>query len=120
MVKANSMAGPYLAPQMHNSNESPIGVVLKADGEWCMITHLPYPPPASINDHKDPQFTSVSNTSFDTVVQNITTFDQGALIAIVDIKNVFHTLPIYLIDFELYGIYINEAYYIYKCHLLGT
>lgn len=75
------MSGPYFTPPMPNLHVSPIWVVPKADGGLRMITHLSSPLSASINDHIDPQFTSVTYTSFDTVVQTISTFGQGVLIA---------------------------------------
>lgn len=74
---------------MPNLHVSSIGVVPRADGGCRMITHLSYSPSASINDHIDPQFTSVTYTSFDTFVQTISTLGQGTLIAKVDIKNAF-------------------------------
>lgn len=94
-VTAGRMSGPYLLPPMPNLHVSPIGVVPKADGGWRMITHLSYPPSFSINEHKDPQFTTVTYTSFDTVVQTISTLGPMALLAKVDIKNAFRLLPIY-------------------------
>lgn len=80
-VNAGRMSGPYFTLPMPDLHVTPIGVVPKADGGWRMITHLSYPPSASINDHIDPQFTSVTYTSFDTVVQTISTLGQGVLIA---------------------------------------
>lgn len=71
------MFGPYFTPPMPNLHVSPIGVVPKADGGCRMITHLAYLTSASINDHIDPQFTSVTYTSFDTVVQTMSTLGQG-------------------------------------------
>lgn len=118
-VTAGRMSGPYLLPPMPNLHVSPIGVVPKADGGWRMITHLSYPPSFSINEHIDPQFTTVTYTSFDTVVQTISTLGPMALLAKVDIKNAFRLLPIYPGDFELLGIYINGAYYIDKCLPFG-
>lgn len=118
-VTAGRMSGPYLLPPMPNLHVSPIGVVPKADGGWRMITHLSYPPSFSINEQIDPQFTTVTYTSFDTVVQTISKLGPMALLAKVDIKNAFRLLPIYPGDFELLGIYINGAYYFDKCLPFG-
>lgn len=118
-VTAGRMSGPYILPPMTNLHVSPIGVVPKADGGWRMITHLSYPPSFSINEHIDPQFTTVTYTSFDTVVQTISTLGLMALLAKVDIKNAFRLLSICPGDFELLGIYINGAYYIDKCLPFG-
>lgn len=79
-VKAGRMSGPYFTPPMLHLHVSPIWAVPKADEGLRMITHLSYPPSASVNDHKDPQFTSVTYTSFDTVVQTISTLGKGVLI----------------------------------------
>lgn len=65
---------------------SPIGVVPKADGGWRMITHLSYQPSFSINENIDPQFTTVTYTSFETVVQTIGTIGPRALLAKLDIE----------------------------------
>lgn len=48
-----------------------------------------YPPSASINDHIDPQFTSVTYSSFDTVVQTMSTLGQGVLIARPPLRMLF-------------------------------
>lgn len=94
-VTAGRMSGPYLLPAMPNLHVSPIGAVPKADGGWRMVTHLSYPPSFSINEHIDPQLTTVTYTSFDTVVQTISTLGPMALLAKVDIKNAFRLLHIY-------------------------
>lgn len=78
-VKAGRMSGPYFTPPMLHLHVS-IWAVPKADEGLRMITHLSYPPSASVNNHKDPQFTSVTYTSFDTVVQTISTLGKGVLI----------------------------------------
>lgn len=54
-----------------------------------MITHLSYRPSLSINKHIDPQFTTVTYTSIDTVVQTIRTLFPRALIVKLDIKMLF-------------------------------
>lgn len=58
---------------------------------WGMSYDNPfsYPPSASINDHIDPQFTSVTYSSFDTVVQTMSTLGQGVLIARPPLRMLF-------------------------------
>ena len=53
---------------MHNFHISPEGIDPKADGGWRMIMHLSYPPFISVNDNIDPIYTTVTDTSFDTVI----------------------------------------------------
>lgn len=50
-VLAGCNSGPYVVQPMPNLYVSLKGVVPKADGEWCMLSHLSYPPSASFNDH---------------------------------------------------------------------
>lgn len=60
---------------MPNLHVSHIGVVPEADGSAF-----------SINEHIDPQFTTVTYTSFETVVQTIGTIGPRALLAKLDIE----------------------------------
>ena len=70
-VEQGRIEGPFKTLPMHNFHISPVGVVPKADGGWRMIIHLSYPPFISINDTIDPIYTTVTYTSFDTVIQTI-------------------------------------------------
>lgn len=113
-VDEGRMAGPFLQPPMPNIHVSPIGLVPKSDGGWRMITHLSYPPSSSINTYIDPKDTTVTYTSFDTVVNTISKLGRGALLAKEDIKSAFRLIPVYPGDFELLGLFFRGAYYFDK------
>lgn len=87
---------PILTSPMPNLHVSHIGVVPEADGSAF-----------SINEHKDPQYTTVTYTLFDTVVHTISTQDPRALLAKLD------NLPRGLWTSR------NEAYYIDTCLPIG-
>jgi hypothetical protein len=119
-VEAGRMSGPFLSPPMPNLYISPMGVVPCKSRWWVADKYsLILPPSLSINDHIDPAFTTVTYTSFDTVIQTISHLGPGALLAKSDIKNAFQLLPINPADFELLGIHIKGEYYIDKCLPFG-
>ena len=63
----------------------------------------------------DPISTTVTYTSFDTVIQTISQVGTGTVIEKCDIKSAFHLIRVYPGDFELSGFCFNGNYYFDKC-----
>lgn len=114
------MTGPFYSPPMHNLHISPVGVVSKADGGWRMIIHLSYPPFITLNNNTDPIHTTVTYTPFDRVIETISLVGKEAMISKCDIKSTFCLIRVYLVDFELLGLYFNGNYYFDKCLPFGA
>ena len=53
--KHGRIAGPFQEPPFQPFHCSGMGVILKQDGAWRVITHLSAPDGLSINDHIDPE-----------------------------------------------------------------
>ena len=61
--------GPFEIPPFTNLRCSPIGLVpKKAPGEFRLIHHLSWPEGNSVNDHIDPNKSSVKYSSFDDAI----------------------------------------------------
>lgn len=70
-IKLGRIMGPFDQLPISNLHISPVGIVLKSDGGWRMITHLSYPSDRGINDFIDPDLCTVQYASFDGVVDMI-------------------------------------------------
>ena len=119
-VALGRLFGPLPFKPISTLRTSPIGVVPKSDGSWRLITHLSYPPGASVNDFVDPERCSVQYTSFDQAIDMVASLGPGALIAKSDIQSAFRLLPIRRADFDLLGYKFRGFYYIDKCMPLGA
>lgn len=114
-IDLGRIVGPFDRLPLPNLQVSPIGVVPKSDGiSWRLITHLSFPRESGINDFIDPDLCSVKYTSFDRVVEMISSLGQHAEMAVVDIKSAFRLLPVHPDDFELLGFKIDGHYYVDK------
>lgn len=109
--------GPFQERPISNLHISPVGVVPKADGGWRMIMHRSYPKYESINYFIDPEVCSVHYSSFDNVVDMISSLGKGALLGKVDVKSAFRLIPVHPSDFELLGFSIDSLYYVDKCSI---
>lgn len=84
-----------------------------------MIMHLSYPKYESINYFIDPEVCSVHYSSFDNVVDMISSLGKGALLGKVHAKSAFRLIPVHQSDFELLGFSIDSLYYVDKCLPMG-
>ena len=110
-IDLGRIAGPYKNKPISNLRTSPIGLVEKTDGSWRLITHLSHPPGNSVNDYIDPQACSVHYSSFDKVIDMISTLGPSALLARMDVKSAFRLINIFPGDFDLLGFMFEGKYY---------
>ena len=73
---------------------SRFGVIPKGHntGRWRLITDLSYPPGESVNDGKEAELCSLVYTSIDQVARVAAGYEQGALLAKVDIEAAYRRL----------------------------
>ena len=97
------MLGPFseqdqrFLPQCHISR---FGVIPKGHntGRWRLITDLSYPPGESVNDGIEAELCSLVYTSIDQVARVAAGYQQGALLAKVDIEAVYRLIPVHPAD----------------------
>ena len=70
-VQLGRIAGPFQHKFISNLRCSPVGLVPKKTGGFCLITHLSYPLGNSVNDFIDPALSSLSYSSFDNAVSMV-------------------------------------------------
>ena len=129
------MAGPFSNPPYQPFHCSGMGVVLKQDGPYRLITHLSAPPGQSINDDIDPEavtlaYTSVDDidpedidpeavtlayTSVDEAIRLANALGRGTLFAKIDLKSAFRQCPVRAADWHLLGLHWRGQYYYDKC-----
>lgn len=100
-ISMGRIMGPFQERPISNLHISPVGVVPKTDGGWRMIMHLSYPKYEII----DPEVCSVHYSSFDNVVDMISSLGKGALLGKVHVKSAFRLIPVHQSDFELLGFF---------------
>ncbi|CAC5420125.1 unnamed protein product [Mytilus coruscus] len=108
------MSGPFKNMPISTLRTSPIGMVNKSDWSLRLIMHLSFPNGCSVNDFVDPNETSVKYTSFDEVIDMVSSLGKGARLGVQDIKSAFRLLPISPGDFDLLGIYFDGNFYVDK------
>jgi hypothetical protein len=81
-----------------------VDIVPKSDGvTWRLISHLSYPTFNGINDIIDPVHCTVRYTSFDIVVEMVSKLGKRAEIGVIDIKNAFRLLRVFLVILICWG-----------------
>ena len=118
-VAENRMAGPYPSLPLPCLRCSGVGVVAKKDGSWRLINHLSAPVGSSINDFIDPNEFSLQYSSIDEAIKICYELGKGALLAKVDLKNVFRLCAVRREDWELLGIHWRNVFYVEKCLPFG-
>ena len=91
----------------------------KHDGGWYVIYYLSAPAGHSINDFIDSLTYSISYCSIDDAYTIINTLGTGALLSKIDLKDVFHLIPIRPADRNLLGIHWKQNFYIDTCLPFG-
>ena len=84
---------------------SPMGLIPKRTGlgKWCLIVDLSFPVGASVNDRINKELCSLSYVSVDAVAKAILQTGRGTLMAKMDIKQAYHTVPVHPADYVLLG-----------------
>jgi len=85
---------------------SRFGVIPKKNqpGKWRLITDLSSPSGASMNDGIDPALSSLAYASIDDAAAHILTLGKGTLLAKLDVKSAYHTVPVHLDDRPLLAV----------------
>ena len=94
------MLGPFVELPFSTLQISPIGLVLKTDGSWHLITILSYPHDYSINSFIEGKYCKVTYTSFDSISKKNMILVQRALLRNIDIKSAFRLLILNPADFD--------------------
>ena len=81
--------------------------------------HLSAPPDSSINDGIDKEEFTLRYATIDDAVQMINWLSSNSLLAKIDIKSAFRTLPVRVEDRELLGICWRQKYYVDCCLPFG-
>lgn len=114
-VELGRMLGPFINKPISTLRISPIGLVEKSDKSWRLITHLSHPKDESVNDFIEDQFCTVKYSSFDKVLNMISSLGRSAELAKIDIRQAFRLLVVNPADFDLLGIKFEDKYYVDKC-----
>jgi len=93
-------------------SNSPLGVVPKKDGTWCIIMDLSSPHGSSINDFIAKNDYMLHYASIDDTVTLVARYGQKGPMAKLDIKHAFCLCPVRLEDRELLGIHWQGIFYI--------
>ena len=118
-LKLGRIAGPFSYRPFTNLRLSPVGLIPKKSGGWRLIHNLSYPIGKSVNSHIDPQNCSVQYTSFDKVLNTVSTVGPNSLMGRMDVSSAFRLLPIHPKDFVLFGFKFNDNYFFDKCLPMG-
>ena len=118
-VRARRIVGPFDTPPIPNLQCSGVGVIPKKTGGWRMIMHLSAPPDSSINYGIDKEEFTLRYATINDAVQMINRLGSNSLLAKIDIKSAFHTLPVRVEDRELLGICWRQKYYVDCCLPFG-
>ena len=115
-VRAQRIAGPFITPPLPNLQCSGVGAVPKKSGGWRMIMHLSAPADDSINDGIDKDDFTLHYSTIDDAVQMVNKLGRNTLLAKVDIKSAFRTIPVRPED---RGIHWRQQYYVDCCLPFG-
>ena len=119
-VELGRVAGPFFILPLRNLMISPVGLVPKSTpGEWRLIFDLSFPNGSSVNEGIPKEYSSVSYTSFDAVVDMVLKEGRGCHLIKIDVKSAFRLLPISPLDFALLGMSVGEKIFIDKCLPFG-
>ncbi len=116
-LELGRIKGPFSADPLPNCRSSLTGLVPKksenpdpmSTDNWRFIHDLTsYPKGESVNPWVPEEFSSVKYASLDSVIDKLTTLGPGALMAKVDCKSAFWTIPMYVESFNLLGFSLDK------------
>lgn len=113
-VELGRMIGPFSEKPISTLRISPIGLVEKPDKGWRLITHLSFPDGRGVNNFIDEEFCHVKYSSFDKVLEMVSSLGKGAELGKIDIKQAFRLLTINTADFDLLGIKFDGQFWVDK------
>ena len=117
-IKQESDAGSIIstfpkavAPTVHINQ---FGVIPKKhqSGKWRLITDLPYPEDASMNDTIKLELCSLFNITVDEVAARAISVGRNSLLAKIDIKGIYRLLPVFPADHAYLGMCWKERIYV--------
>jgi len=117
--QAGHILGPFDTPLLPNFCCSGLGLVPKHDGGWRAIYHLSAPYGSSINDSISPQDYTLSYCSVDDAFPIVSSLGRGALMAKINLRNVFFLILVWPQDWNLLGIKWRGKFYIDTCLPFG-
>ena len=101
---------PSGLPHVHTSR---IGVIPKSTpGKWRLIVDMSSPEGFSVNDGIPEALCSLSYVTINDAVQGVLAYRQGALLAKVDIRSAYRTVPVHPDDHWLMGMSWEESLFI--------
>ena len=113
-VSQGSVAGPFDFPPLPNLQVSSFGVIPKWEqvGKWHLIVDLSSPTGSSVNDKIDPEKFTLHYIMVDQVIQLVSQFGPGALMAKFDVEAAYRNVPVHPLDRYLLGMKWRNRYYI--------
>ena len=114
MQRRRLLRFPVSSPWSEYVHLSPFGVILKKGGnKWRLIVDLSSPHGASVNDDGiDSAFTSIRYSSIDDAVRIIQSLGNGALMAKLDLKAAYRSVPVHPEDRLLRGTQWEESIFV--------
>ena len=113
-VSRGRVTGPFDFPPLPNLQVSSFGVIPKRGqvGKWCLIVDLSSPTGSSVNDRIDPEEFILHYITVDQVIQLVSQFGPGALMAKFDVEATYHNVPVHPSDHYLLGVKGRNCYYV--------
>ena len=107
------MAGPFDFPPLPNLQVSSFGVIPKWGqvGKWHLIVDLSSPTGSSVNDGIEPEKFTLHYIKVDKVIQLVSQFETGALMAKFDVEATYHNVPVHPLDRYRLGMKWCNRYY---------
>jgi len=104
--------GPFLAPPLHDFHCSPLGT---ATCQWnpkqCVFNHYSWPCSSSVNDKIPDSEGEIQYESFAYAVASLCKAGKGALLTKLDLKEIFHHIPIHSMDWNILGFSWCDKFY---------
>ena len=113
-VSWGRVAGPFDSPPLPNLQVSSFGVIPKRGqmGKWCLIVDLSSPTGSSVNDGINPEEFTLHYITVDQVIQLVSQFGAGALMAKFDVEAAYRNVPVHPSDRYLLGMKWRNHYYV--------
>ena len=113
-VSRGRVAGPFDFPPLPNLQVSSFGVISKRGqvGKWRLIVDLSSPTGCSVNDGIDPEEFTLHYITVDQVIQLVSQFGPGALMAKFDVKAAYRNVLVHPSDRYLLGMKWCNCYYV--------
>jgi len=113
-VSWGRVAGPFEFSPLSNLQVSSFSVMPKRGqvGKWRLIVDLSSPTGSSVNDRIDPEEFTLHYITVDQVIQLVSQFGQGALMAKFDVEAAYRNVPVHPLNCYLLGMKWHNRYYV--------